>query len=162
MALRVPDTQTATAFAVKVFMPNQQGQYAQIGTIKNINLTDDRGDTVIGGVGIGDRIIEYVPGRTGHSLAVSYFTLYKRSLFQALGIDDSVRMLSELVNSFIMYQEMPPPNGDEPIVTWYRGCVVTAWGKTQQYEADTVIVETATIRYASADDGSSALSADII
>lgn len=150
---RVPNTQTATAFAVKVLMKDNAGTWRHIGVISKLSLSDTRSGTPVGGMGLGDHIAEIVPGRTGHQLSAEYFTLYRRTLFQALGLADTVRMLSEIMRAVDIQQQMRRPDTGEVISTWYRGCVVTNWGKEQAWGDSTIITETATIQYASADDG---------
>lgn len=155
-----PITNTKTAFAVRVFMPDINGKYRRVGSIRRITPTDSGGVTAVGGVGFGNTIDEEVPNLVRHTLEVEYFSLYKQSLFQLLGFGASLRMISEMQVAFDIEQQDVPPDNSAIQSTWYRGCRLTNWSKRQVWESDTIITETASIAYAEADDGTSAVSGD--
>lgn len=159
----VPNTKSATAFALKVFTPDDAGKYRQIGVLQQLNPSHTRSGTPVGGVGMGDIIGEIVPGRTAYTLAVEYFVLYKRRFFEALGYDASFRMLAELQTPLDIEEQLTPPTDtSNPIITWYRGCVVTDSSNTQRWDTETVISTSATLSCASLDDGVSPIEAALL
>ena len=149
-----PDVKTQTTFGLQIVMIDDEDNAVQVGTATNATPSHQRSNTKVGGVGIGDRIMEIVPGLTSYTLSLTKFSLWNKYIYQVLGYNVNIRMLAEMQTPFDVYTYHLNPTGttskgifvnsgevaDSNIVTTiYRDCVVSSWNRTQQYDADVTI-----------------------
>ena len=139
-----PGVRTQTIFSLQVFTTDDEGKEVQIGTAMEISPSHDRTNTPVGGVGIGDRIMEIVPGRTKYSLSLRKFSLWTKRLQQIFGYNKDFRMLAEMQRPFDIrvYHLNPNPGADNEIeVTIYKDCVISRWQRRQEWAEEVVIAD---------------------
>lgn len=144
-----PGVQSQTVFSLQVFA-GQWGNDAddvQIGTATDLTPSHERTNTLVGGVGIGDRIMEIVPGRSRYTISMKKFSLWTKRLAQILGFKrgQDIRMLAEMQAPFDIkvYHINPNPDdeGTNAEVTIYRDCVIKSWRRRQEWGEEVVIAD---------------------
>jgi len=136
-----PGVKTQTTFSLQVFVTDDDGNDVQIGTATEINPSHNRTNTLIGGVGIGDRIMEIVPGRTHYTISLKKFSIWTKNIQQILGYSADFRMLAEMQSAFDIRVFQINPNTSDVITTVYKDCVINKWDRTQQWENEVVIAD---------------------
>lgn len=156
-----PGYQTATAFSLQIIMTDNDGKEVVVGTAAELAPRQNRTNTPIGGVGIGDRNLEIVPGRSKFGLRLKKFLLWKKPIQTILGAHADVRMIAEMQRPFDIKTYHINPNvpdttqaatsssgtpaadytTDRPefITTIYKGCVINQWSRTYSVENEAVI-----------------------
>jgi hypothetical protein len=137
-----PSVRAQTIFSLQVFTTDDEGKEVQIGTAMEISPSHERTNTPVGGVGIGDRIMEIVPGRTKYTLSMKKFSLWTKKLQQVFGYNKDFRMLAEMQKPFDVrvYHLNPNPGKESEIdVTVYKDCVISSWKRKQEWGDDVVI-----------------------
>jgi len=142
-----PGVSTQTVFSLQIAIgqwDNDQPD-VQIGTATEVTPNQERTNTLIGGVGIGDRIMEIVPGRTKYSVTLRKFSLWTKRLAEIFGYNKDFRMLAEMQKPFDIkvYHVNPNPDnqGGEIEVTIYRDCVIKSWRRRQEWADEVVIAD---------------------
>ena len=137
-----PGIDTQTTFSLQVVIKDHEGKKRLVGTAKEITPTQTRTNTPVGGVGIGDRILELVPGRTQYSLKLSKFSLWKKPIQAVLGYSPEERMVAQWQFPFeIETYHINPNSTDNFIKTVYRGCQIKEMSRTQQYDDDVTLID---------------------
>lgn len=143
-----PGVRTQTVFSLQVFTTDDEGHEVQIGTATELSPTHERTNTLVGGVGIGDRIMEIVPGRTKYSITLRKFSLWTKNIQQILGFDKNFRMLAEMQKPFdirVYHLNPNPDKADEIQVTVYKDCVLNRWDRKQEWTDEVVIADECTV-----------------
>jgi hypothetical protein len=156
---------TKTTFSLQLWVKNDDNNYIQIGTCKEFSPSQDRRNTLVGGVGIGDRILEIVPGRSKYNVKANKFSLWEKSIAQILGYrmpgqasGDGIRMLAFMQAPITIYQIHVDPNDPNNILqTVFRGCVVSRWNTPQKWDDDVTIIDDVEFDVTSIDNGDSSL-----
>src|SRR5271157_5548619 len=128
-----PGVKTQTTFSLQVFVTDDDGNDVQIGTATEINPSHNRTNTLIGGVGIGDRIMEIVPGRTHYTISLKKFSIWTKNIQQIFGYSADFRMLAEMQSAFDIRVFQINPNTGDVNTTVYKDCVINKWERTQQW-----------------------------
>jgi len=139
-----PGVRTQTIFSLQVVIGSSDGTTpdVQIGTATELSPNHERSNTLIGGVGIGDRIMEIVPGRSKYSVSLKKFSLWTKKLAEIFGYSRDFRMLAEMQRPFdIKVYHVNPNNKDEVEVTIYRNCVIRSWRRRQEWSDEVVIAD---------------------
>lgn len=137
-----PGIATQTTFSLQVVIKDNEQKDRVVGTAKEITPSQTRTNTPVGGVGIGDRILELVPGRTSYTLKLSKFSLWKKPVQAVLGYSPDERMLAQWQVPFdIKTYHVDPNKTDSFILTVYRGCQINNISRTQQYDDDVTLVD---------------------
>lgn len=167
-----PGVRTQTTFSLQIWMTDDSGRSIQVGTINNLSPSQTRTNKPIGGVGIGDRRIEIVPGLSNYTLTLEKVALWDKALSQIFGYPADVRMLAEMQKPFDILQQhinptpaadRPNPNVPDILITVYRKCVISSWERQQRWGDDVVIADRVTVDVTSIDDNDPSLkSLDIV
>jgi len=142
-----PGVKAQTVFSLQIAIGQWDNAAAdvQIGTATEISPNQERTNTLIGGVGIGDRIMEIVPGRSKYSVTLKKFSLWSKRLSEVFGYNKDFRMLAEMQKPFDIkvYHVNPNPDnkGGEIEVTIYRDCVIKSWRRRQEWADEVVIAD---------------------
>lgn len=151
-----PNVRTQTTFGLQIVMVTDDNEPVQIGTAVKATPSHKRTNTRVGGVGIGDRIMEYVPGLTSYTLSIEKFAMWNKVIQQIFGFDPRVRMLAEMQKPFDVYTYHLNPVGTTEkglfsnnglvedaniITTIYRDCVISTWDRSQEYKEEVTIVD---------------------
>jgi len=143
-----PGIRSQTVFSLQVFAGQWENseQDVQIGTATELTPTQERTNSLIGGVGIGDRIMEIVPGRSKYSLTLKKFSLWQKKLAEIFGFANGkdIRMLAEMQMPFDIKVYHLNPNSetsDTMEVTIYRDCVIKSWRRKQEWADEVVIAD---------------------
>lgn len=158
-----PGFQTQTIFSLQIIMTDNDGKEVVVGTASELSPSQDRSNTIVGGVGIGDRILEVVPGRSKYDLSIKKFALWKKPIYSIFGYHPDVRMIAEMQRPFDIKTYHIDPNvpdtrvaasqtsgspavdytTDRPnfIVTIYKGCVIKKLSRRMEYSNEAVIVD---------------------
>lgn len=144
-----PGVRTQTVFSLQIFIGQWESDTddVQVGTATEASPNHERTNTLIGGVGIGDRIMEIVPGRSRYTLTLKKFSLWTKKLAQVLGFNngEDIRMLAEMQKPFDIkvYHINPNPDneGTNAEVTIYRDCVIRSWRRRQEWSDEVVIAD---------------------
>jgi len=146
-----PGVRTQTVFSLQVVIGQYDNPSADvlIGTATDISPDHSRTNTLIGGVGIGDRIMEIVPGRSKYSVSLKKFSLWTKRLAEVFGYSGDFRMLAEMQKPFdIKVYHVNPnyPNDDSKVeATIYRDCVIREWRRRQEWSDEVVIADEVTV-----------------
>lgn len=167
-----PSVRTQTTFSLQIWMTDNTGQPVQVGTISNFSPSHRRTNKAIGGVGIGDRRIEIVPGVSNYTLSLEKVALWDKTLSQIFGYPVDVRMLCEMQKPFdIVQQHINPTPASERAnqnvpdiqITVFRKCVISSWERTQRWGDDVTITDRMEVDVTSIDDGDPSLkSLDVV
>jgi hypothetical protein len=142
-----PATQTQTTYTLQVFFTpkdkagNPIGDPLQLGTVYEITPRHSRRNSPIGGVGIGDRRLELVPGRTDYTITLHKFSIWTKTLQQIMGRPVNERMLAELQIPFDIVVEHINPGSEDVHVTIYRDCQIREWRRTQRWSDEVYIAD---------------------
>lgn len=167
-----PGVRSQTTFSLQIWMTDDTGQPVQVGTMNNFSPSQRRTNKAIGGVGIGDRRIEIVPGVSSYTLSLEKVAFWDKALSQIFGYPVDVRMLAEMQKPFDIIQQhinptpaadRPNPNTPDILITVYRKCVISSWDRTQRWGDDVTITDRIDVDVTSIDDGDPSLkSLDVV
>ena len=103
-------SQKVRLLAYDVNNTTEEQPESQIGALSNFSVTDSRSNEALRGVGVGDRIMELIPGVTSTTISASRAALWLQNVMQAFGyksgIDGIVRSLRHHRWPFDIKQEM--------------------------------------------------------
>lgn len=158
-----PGYNTSTTFSIQIIVTDNDGREVQVGTAAEITPSHTRSTTIVGGVGMGDRMLERVPGRSEYKLTMKKFALWKKPIQTIFGYHPDTRMLAEFQRPFEVKVYHIDPNTPDTklaatqtsgtpiadytsgrpnfITTIYKGCVLTSWTRRQEYGSESVITD---------------------
>jgi hypothetical protein len=139
-----PGYRAMTIFSLQIFTTDDEGRDVQIGTAMEFSPNHTRTNTPVGGVGIGDLMMEIVPGRSRYTVSLRKFSLWNKRIQQVFGYNKDFRMLAEMQAPFeirVFHLNPNPESEDEIEVTVYTGCVIASWDRKQEWQDDVTIVD---------------------
>ena len=160
-----PGVRTKTSFSLQLWVKDDTGAFVQIGTCKEFSPSQDRRNTRIGGVGIGDRTLEIVPGLSKYTVKANKFALWEKTISSCFGYrmpgqatGQGIRMLAFMQAPITIYQIHVDPNDPNNLLkTVYNGCVISRWNTPQKWDDDVTIIDDVEFDVTSIDDGNSSL-----
>lgn len=163
-----PAVRSQTTFALSLWATDDTGKVIQLGTCKEFTPNQDKRNTLVGGVGIGDRILEIVPGRSKYTLRITKFALWEKSVAKAFGYKmpggngDGIRMIANMQLPIDIIQIHLKPNAtdqavEQAVTTVYKKCVLSRWNRPQRWDDDVTIVDEVEFDVTSIDDGTNSL-----